>query len=194
MDVSAEFDACIERAVTDVEDITTSRAEMIRDQVFKGLIFAAAPVCMVYPPFALLLDIGLVAVSAGQAVEAHGQGDTEGALGHWLAATWGTLFATLGAASMARLLGRAARNLKLAVKPLSLSAQRLRRATSGIVKEAGPVIPPIRLKPQQAVSRVPEHLQPVTEEGIFLAPIAAHPAQRNREAPTTYGAGGGTTR
>ncbi|WVV48358.1 DUF6543 domain-containing protein [Pseudomonas sp. NA13] len=49
MDISAEFDACIERAVTDVEDITTSRAEMIRDQVFKGLIFAALPVCMVYP-------------------------------------------------------------------------------------------------------------------------------------------------
>lgn len=176
MDISAEFDACIERAVTDVEDITTSRAEMIRDQVFKGLIFAAAPVCMVYPPFALLLDIGLVAVSAGQAVEAHGQGDTEGALGHWLAATWGTLFATLGAASMATLLGRAARNLKFAVKPLSLSAQRLRRATSGIAKEAGPVIPPIRLKPQQAVSGTPEHLQPVIEEGIFLGTYRSPPS------------------
>ncbi|NUT80572.1 dermonecrotic toxin domain-containing protein [Pseudomonas brassicacearum] len=176
MDISAEFDACIERAVTDVEDITTSRAEMIRDQVFKGLIFAALPVCMVYPPFALLLDIGMVAVSARQAVEAHAQGDTEGALGHWLAATWGALFATLGAASMATLLGRAARSLKLVVKPLSLSAQRLRRATSAVAREAGPVTPPIRLKPQQAVGKVPEYLEPVTEEGIFLGTYRSPPS------------------
>ncbi|WLH13398.1 type III effector 1 [Pseudomonas hefeiensis] len=176
MNISDEFDACIERAVTDVEDITTSRAEMIRDQVFKGLIFAAAPVCMVYPPFALLLDIGLVAVSAGQAVEAHAQGDTEGALGHWLAATWGTLFATLGAASMAALLGRSARNLKLAVKPLSLSAQRLRRATSSVAREAGPVVPSIRLTRRQAVSRTPQNLQPVTEEGIFLGTYRSLPS------------------
>lgn len=48
-DIKAEFDAYISRAITDVEDITTSRAEMIMEQVFKGLYFAAIPVCMVYP-------------------------------------------------------------------------------------------------------------------------------------------------
>ncbi|WP_417695844.1 dermonecrotic toxin domain-containing protein [Pseudomonas sp.] len=175
-DVRTEFDAGIERAVTDVEDITTSRAEMIRNQVLKGLIFAAVPVCMVYPPFALLLDIGLIAINARQAIERHVQGDTEGALGHWLVATWGTLFATLGAASMATVLGLAARQLQLAVKPLSLSAQRLRNLSTGVAKESGPLVPAIRLKPQQAVSRAPENLQRVMDEGIFFGTYRSPPS------------------
>lgn len=176
VDVRAEFDAGIERAVTDVEDITTSRAEMIRDLVFMGLIFAAVPVCMVYPPFALLLDVGLIAINARQAIEAHVQGDTQGALGHWLVATWGTLFATLGAAGMATVLGHAARHLRLAVKPLSLSAQRLRSVPSIVAKESGPLVPAIRLKPQQAVGRTPENLQLVTEEGFFFGTYRSPPS------------------
>lgn len=175
-DVRAELDVGIERAIADVEDITTSRAEMIRSQVFKGLIFAAVPVCMVYPPFALLLDIGLIAVSTRQAIAAHGQGDTEGALGHWLAATWGTLFATLGAPSLAIALGHAARYVQFAVKPLSLSAQRLRRLSSLVAKESGPLAPAIRLKPQQAVGRAPKNLQLVTEEGIFFGTYRSLPS------------------
>ncbi|WP_431080498.1 dermonecrotic toxin domain-containing protein [Pseudomonas thivervalensis] len=175
-DVRTEFDAGIERAVTDVEDITSSRVEMIRSQVFKGLIFAAVPVCMVYPPFALLLDVGLIAVSARQAIEAHVQGDTEGALGHWLVATWGTLFATLGAPSVAIALGHAARYVQLAVKPLPLSAQRLRRLSSVVAKESGPPIPAIRLKPRQAARRTPENLQRVTEEGIFFGTYRSLPS------------------
>src|SRR3546814_9135126 len=82
---------------------------MIRQQVIKGLLFAAAPVCMVYPPFALLLDAGFIAVSSRQAIEAHGQGDTDRALGHWLQASWGALFGMLGAMSMTMLIGPAGR-------------------------------------------------------------------------------------
>jgi hypothetical protein len=166
-DIKAEFDAYIERAVTDVEDITTSHAEVIKNQVVKGLLFASAPVCMVYPPFALLLDIAFVAISSKQAVEAHLQGDTQGALGHWLKASWGALFGMLGAANIASLLGRAVGSLKLAVKPVSLSAQRLRNVTSVATKETGPMVQPIRFKAKQAVRNTPENLQWVTKEGIF---------------------------
>jgi len=190
IDTRAEFDAGIERAVTDVEDITTSRAEMIRNQVFQGLIFAAVPVCMVYPPFALLLDIGLIAVSARQAIQGHVRGDMEEALGHWLIATWGTLFATLGAASMATALGHAARHLQHAVKPLSLSAQRLRRAPSVVAKESGPLAPAIRLKPQQAVGKTPGNLQLVTEEGIFFGTYRSPPSA-SQPRSTYYIASGG---
>ncbi|WP_413793872.1 MULTISPECIES: dermonecrotic toxin domain-containing protein [unclassified Pseudomonas] len=189
-DARDEFDAGIERAVTDVEDITTSRAEMIRNQVFKGLIFAAAPVCMVYPPFAVLLDIGLIAVNASQAIGRHVQGDTQDALGHWLVATWGTLFATLGAASMATALGHAASHLRLAVKPLPLSAQHLRSTSSVLAKESGPLVPALRLKPQQAAGRTPENLQRVTEEGIFFGTYRS-PPNASQPQSTYYIASGG---
>ena len=177
VDISVGFDAYIERAVTDVEDITASRAEMIRHQVIKGLLFAAAPACMVYPPFALLLDIAFIGLGTRQAVEAHGQGDVQDALGHWLAVSWGSLFAVLGAASMTALLGRAAMSLKHALRPLSLSAQRLKRGmTSVAAKETGPVLQFIRLKPKQAVRTTPEHLQPVIEEGIFYGTYRSPPS------------------
>lgn len=166
-DVEAEFDAYIERAIADVEDITTSRAEVIKKQVIKGLLFASAPVCMVYPPFALLLDIAFVAFSSKQAVEAHLQGDTQDALGRWLRASWGALFGVLGGAGIAALLGPSFSSLKLAARPVSLSAQRLRRVTSVAAKEAGPMVRPIRFRPKHAVRQTPENLQLVTKEGIF---------------------------
>ncbi|TWC23982.1 hypothetical protein FBY06_10249 [Pseudomonas sp. SJZ085] len=165
-DIQTEFDAYIERAVTDVESITRSRAEVIRQQVIKGLLFASAPVCLVYPPFALLLDAALIAASVKQAAEVHWQGDTNRALGHWLMASWGTLFAALGAGVAATLVGWAASNLKLVVQSLSLSRQRLRSVAS-LAREAGPIIPPIRFKPQQAVAKPPGHLERVTTEGIY---------------------------
>lgn len=176
MDISSQFDAYIERAVTDVEDVTKSRGEVIRDQVLKGLLFASAPVCMVYPPFALLLDAGFIALSSRQAIEAHGQGDTDRALGHWLQATWGALFGMLGAMSMTRLLGQAVRSLKLAVRPMSLAAQRLRQVTSVAARESGPLIQPIRFDPKQAVRETPKNLQQVTEgafKGTYLSPSSA---------------------
>ncbi|MCJ8205945.1 type III effector 1 [Pseudomonas sp. RGM2987] len=176
-DIRTEFDASIERAIVDVQDITQSRVEVVQNQVIKGLLFVAAPVCMVYPPFALLLDVAFIAVTSRQATEAHVQGDTDRALGHWLMASWGALFAVFGAAGIAGLLGGAVRRLKLAVRPLSLSAQRLRQGTSVLAKEAGPVIQPLRFNPKQAVRKPPEHLQLVTEEGIFhgtyLSPASA---------------------
>ncbi|MCW1243810.1 type III effector 1 [Pseudomonas sp. SAICEU22] len=182
VDIGAEFDAFIERAITDVEDITTSRAEVIKHQVVKGLLFAAAPVCMIYPPFAVLLDIAFIGVSASQAIEAHARGDTQEALEHWLVASWGSLFAVLGAASVVALLGRSAMNLKLMLRPLSLSAQRLRKATPVAAKETGPLIRPIRLKARQAVTTVPENLRPMADEGIFSGTYHSPPSASQPQA------------
>ncbi|MDU9026746.1 dermonecrotic toxin domain-containing protein [Pseudomonas mediterranea] len=162
VDIRTEFDAYIERSVTDVEDVTTSRAEVIQSQVLKGLLFASAPVCMVYPPFALLLDIAFTTVTSAQAIDAHIEGDTERALWRWLGAAWGALFATLGL----QMLG-AARSLKQVVQPVSLCARRLRHAASGAAKESDPPLRPIRFKSHQAVKEVPANLVEVTEEGVF---------------------------
>jgi hypothetical protein len=168
IDLGAQFDTYIERAINDVEDVTTSRAQVIQRQVMKGLLFAAVPVCMIYPPFALLLDIVAIGNSSRLAIEAHAQRDTGAALEHWLAVTWGSLFAALGASGMTALLGRAAMNLKQVTEPLSLSAQRLRNvAAPARPKEIGPLVRSIRLKPKQAVKAAPDNLTLVVEDGIF---------------------------
>ncbi|MFW9268667.1 dermonecrotic toxin domain-containing protein [Pseudomonas sp. NR3] len=177
VDIDAEFDACIERAIADVEDITTRRAEAITQQIQKGLLFAAAPVCMVFPPFALLLDIVFIGLSSKQAIEAHRQGDTQEALEHWLEVSWGALLAVPGVTGMAALLRRSVMSLKRAAKPLSLSAQRLKgAAVSAVNKDTGPLVQPIRLKPRQAVDATPENLQWVSEEGIFYGTYRSPPS------------------
>ena len=167
VDISAQFDMYIERAITDVQDITTSRAEVIKHQIVKGLLFAAAPVCMIYPPFALLLDVVFIGITSKQAIDAHRQGDTQGALGHWMAASWGVLFATLGPWMAAKLIGWAVKGLNLLARPMSLAAQRLRSVTTVAAKESGPVIRTLHFKPKQAVRKTPDNLQLVTDDSIF---------------------------
>jgi hypothetical protein len=181
-DIRTEFDACIMRAITDVEDITTSRAEMITGLALKGLYLAAIPVCMVYPPFALLLDVVFIAISSGQAIDAHLKGDTSGALDHWLEASWGALFAALGAGAAVSVPGMAARSLKVAVRREPFSALYLRKGASVAAREAGPVIRRIRFKPKQAVRTKPENLELVTEEGIFKGTYRSPSSASQRES------------
>lgn len=182
-DVRTEFDAYITRAITDVEDITTSRSEMIEGLVLKGLYFALVPVCMVCLPFALLVDVVFLAISASQAIRAHIKGDTAGALEHWLAASWGTLFAALGVGPAGRVLTATARSLKVAVRHLRLSVKsHLRTQALVLAKETGPVIRPIRFKPAQAVKVTPENLQLVTEAGIFQGTYRSSSTTAQRES------------
>ncbi len=183
-DARVEFNAYIERTVTDVHDITTSRAEMIERQVVKGLMFAAAPFCMVFPPFALLLDVVFIAVSAGDAVAAHLEGDVDGALGHWLEASWGALFAMVGAGSTVKLLGRTVRNLKHTTRPVSLLTERL-STVAPIRKEALPAVRKVRFHARQAVSNKPDNLQQVTEEGVFFGTWRSPPSAAQPQ-PTYY--------
>lgn len=175
IDARNEFNAYIERTVTDVEDITTSRAEMIERQVVKGLMFGAAPFCMVFPPFALLLDIVFIAVSAGQAVAAHLEGDVDGALVHWLEASWGALFAMVGAGSAVKFLAGTVSNLKRTTRPVSLLAERLETLTP-IRKETLPAVREVRFRAGQAVGKAPEQLQRVTEETVFFGTWRSPPS------------------
>ncbi|MFJ4590844.1 type III effector 1 [Pseudomonas moraviensis] len=183
-DARSEFNAYIERTVTDVEDITTSRAEMIERQVVKGLMFGAAPFCMVFPPFALLLDVVFIAVSAGQAVAAHLEGDVEGALGHWLEASWGALFAMVGAGGTVKLLGRSVSNLKHTMRPVSLLTERL-SSVAPVRKETLPAVREVRFHARQTVSRKPNDLQQVTEEGVFFGTWRSPPMTPQAQ-PTYY--------
>lgn len=162
-DVNAEFDAYIERAITDVEDTTTSRAEVIKGQVLKGVLFASAPICMVCPPFVLILDIALMAISIKQAVDSHSRGDTSGALVHWLEASWGLLFAEFG--GIARIFLRGAVTLKQSVRPLSHASSRGRTAMVG--RQAAQSEMHLWRFDSWAVARKPNQLERVTEDGIW---------------------------
>ncbi|QXI15124.1 type III effector 1 [Pseudomonas hamedanensis] len=175
-DCRGEFNACIERAVTDVADITTSRAEVIEKQVVKGLVFAAAPFCIVFPPFALLLDAAFIAASVTQALGAHQEGDTDAALLHWLEASWGALFAMVGAGSAIKLLGQALRSLKQTVRPISLLAERLKSGAPARTKETLPMVREVRFKPKQAVAKAPERLQRVTDDSVFFGTWRSAPS------------------
>ncbi|MNC58503.1 hypothetical protein D3C75_1082350 [compost metagenome] len=88
--LAGEFDAYIEHALTDVDDATNSRAEVIKAQVLKGVTYSL-PLFMVFPPFAILLGGYFFAVPLREAVIAHTKGDTAKALGHWLEASWASL-------------------------------------------------------------------------------------------------------
>lgn len=168
IDIRTEFDAYITRAITDVEDITTSRSEMIQGLVLKGVYFAAIPICLLFPPFALLVDAAFLVSSSAQAIKAHIKGDTAGALEHWLEASFGALFAALGTGPAIRGLTAAAKSVKVAVTHMQLSVKKYLRALTLVsAREVGPVVRPIRFKPVQAVKKNPENLQLVTEEGIF---------------------------
>jgi len=184
-DVRDEFDFSIERSITDVEDITTSRAEMIRNQVFKGLMFASAPLCMVFPPFALLLDITFVVISVEKAINAHLEGDTQSALGHWLAASWGALLGVVGAAAGGQLFGRVVSSLRHATRPTSLLAQRLKGTAPVALAERLSVRPVLALETIQAVKKTPQNLKKVVEEGIFHGTWRS-PASASQPQPTYY--------
>ena len=152
--VAGEFDAFIEHALTDVDDATHSRAEVIRGQVFKGALFAAFPL-LVYPPFALVFSAAFVVAPLRSAIVAHTRGETAIALRHWLEASWQALGAALSlpGLSLAQL------------KPLLPT---LRRAVRGRATVSGAVrTPSMRFDEAWAVKDQPANLTKVVEEGIW---------------------------
>lgn len=151
-----EYDRFIEHALADVDDATQSRAEVIRGQVIKGLLFAA-PLSLVYPPFAALLGAWFVVAPLRTAVIAHTQGDTARALQAWLEASW----AALG--GLASLPGASLR----AVRPLLQGTRRVRaRARVRVTEASRPA--PLEFDRRWAVPQVPDELQQVNEPGIWL--------------------------
>jgi hypothetical protein len=186
-DVRDEFNNFIGRSISEVLDITTSRAEMIRQQVLKGLLYASALLCLVYPPFAVLLDVTFFALSAEKAINAHREGDTEGALGHWLEASWGALLGVVGGAGAGKVFARAITSLRHTPRPVSLMARRLKSTAPVAVTQGSPVrtAPALALEKIQAVKKTPQNLQEVVEEGIFHGTWRS-PASASQPQATYY--------
>lgn len=167
--LAGEYDHFMEHALADVDDATQSRAEVIRGQVFKGLLFAA-PLTLIYPPFAALIGAWFVLAPLREAVIAHSKGDTARALQEWLAVSWGTL------GLVAYLPGV---SLK-AVRSLLGDGRRLlvgrRTAVTDSIRQ-----PALKFESQWAVRQAPSALHEVAEEGIW--------AGTYRSTATAEGAG-----
>jgi len=150
-----EYDLYIEHALADVEDATASRAEVIRDQVVKGLLFAA-PLSMVYPPFAAFIGAWFVVAPLREAVIAHSKGDTARALQAWLEVSWGAL------GLLAHLPGASLKAVKPVLRDLGQRWLRPRPVLSQSMRQPG-----VQLDRHWAVQRAPQALHEVGEEGIW---------------------------
>ncbi|WP_313741688.1 hypothetical protein [Pseudomonas sp.] len=150
-----EYDLYIEHALADVEDATASRAEVIRAQVIKGLLLAA-PLSMVYPPFALFIGAWFVVAPLREAVIAHSKGDTARALQAWLEVSWGVL------GLLAHLPGASLKAVKPVLRDLRPQWLRPRPALSQSIRQSD-----VRLDRHWAVQRAPQSLHEVGEEGIW---------------------------
>jgi len=153
--LAGEFDVYIEHALTDVDDATNSRAEVIKAQVLKGVTYSL-PLFMVFPPFAILLGGYFFAAPLREAVIAHTKGDTAKALGHWLEASWASLGLVISAPGVSLQAG------KLLFKDL----RRLLVPARGAGNRAASASRSMKFWKEWSVER-PGKLQEVTEDGIW---------------------------
>ncbi|OLS60935.1 dermonecrotic toxin domain-containing protein [Pseudomonas putida] len=91
-DFMAEYDAFLESHVSDIEAVTRSRHEVIVEQVTKGLLYAAFPLSLAFPPLGFALDAVFIAIGSAKAIASHIADDDSAALNHWVGvaiALWG---------------------------------------------------------------------------------------------------------
>lgn len=150
-----EYDLYIEHALADVEDATASRAEVIRDQVVKGLLFAV-PLSMVCAPFAAFIGAWFVAAALREAVIAHTKGDTARALQAWLEVSWGAL------GLLAHLPGVSLQAVRPLVRDVYRYGSRPRPGLSQATRQ-----PVMRFDRRWAVRHAPPTLHEVGEEGVW---------------------------
>ncbi|OAI94623.1 hypothetical protein [Pseudomonas putida] len=92
VDFMAEYDAFLESHASDIEAVTRSRHEVIVEQVTKGLLYAAFPLSLAFPPLGFALDAVFIAIGSYKAIASHIADDDSAALNHWLGvaiALWG---------------------------------------------------------------------------------------------------------
>lgn len=153
--VAGEFDVYIEHALTDVDDATQSRVEVIKAQVFKGVAYGL-PLFMVIPPFAILLGSYYFVAPLREAIIAHTKGDTAKALSHWLETSLGVLGLVFTVPGLAT---QAIRHLDSGLRKLVFSLRTPAPRATSLARS-------VNFRTGWAVER-PGNLQEVTEAGIW---------------------------
>lgn len=83
---SDEYTALVEHMLADVGQVTTSRREIITEQVLKGVGFAAVPLGVIFPPLGFALDLAFLAVDAVRSYQAYEEGDIAAAVAFFASA------------------------------------------------------------------------------------------------------------
>jgi hypothetical protein len=157
-----EYTALVEHMLADVDRITTSRREVITEQVLKGVGFAAVPLGVIFPPLGFTLDLAFLAVDVVRGYQAYRQGDTAAAV---------AFFANAYVSGLCLLLPVGYHHFKAA-----RSSRTLARRSSGVyhgARSPRPVNSRHGLRKavdcldiRQALPTLPEGLEQVAEEGL----------------------------
>ncbi|MGE8406460.1 MAG: hypothetical protein ACN6QH_05420 [Pseudomonas sp.] len=159
-DFLAEYDDYLQSHIDDVEAVTKSRHEVVMEIVSKGLLYAAIPVCMAFPPLGVALDLVFVAVTVRKAVQAHLDDDDAGARQHWLTVAvllWGLALPKAWAMFRSAVWGAPKR-----VAPLLCPPRPMPGPTRQGTAETGLVI-----DSRQALKKAPDNLVAMTAQGVW---------------------------
>ncbi|WP_110971367.1 DUF6543 domain-containing protein [Pseudomonas huaxiensis] len=155
-----EYDDYLQRHIDDVEAVTTSRHDVIFELVVKGLVYAALPLSLVFPPLGFALDMVFVAIGTSKAIAAYSDGDSAGALHHWLDVAlglWG--IALPGAWTAARQIGPGGIR---SMGALQMSGMKGLRSSDHAGRRGGDI-----LDKHQALKRAPENLRRLEQDGLL---------------------------
>lgn len=162
-DFHGEYDEYLESHISDIDAVTRSRHEVIIEQVTKGLLYAAIPLSLAFPPLGFALDAVFLAAGVTKAVRSHIGNDDSEALAHWLgvaASLWG--LATPGVWGA---VSHAARAGSRRVGQVSLVTQVSDRLRPGVRQGERSLFD--ALTDQRAVRKVPDTLRKLEKDGVW---------------------------
>ncbi|MFD2643720.1 dermonecrotic toxin domain-containing protein [Pseudomonas japonica] len=162
-DFTAEYDEHLNSHISDIEAVTRSRHEVIVEQVTKGLLYAAFPLSLAFPPLGFALDAVFLAIGSAKAIASHIADDDSAALGHWLgvaAGLWGIALPGAWGALM-----HASRAGVRKVSEISRWNQVTDQARPGVRQGERAVISV--MDEQRALKTVPDNLRSMEKGGIW---------------------------
>ncbi len=162
-DFTAEYDAFLESHVSDIEAVTRSRHEVIVEQVTKGLLYAAFPLSLAFPPLGFVLDAVFLAVGSYKAIASHIADDDSAALNHWIGVAIGLWGIAVPGAWGA--LAHASRAGLRKASEVSRWSQLTDQARPGIRQGERAVFNV--MDEQRAIKRVPDTLRRMEQGGIW---------------------------
>ena len=173
-DLRDEYNDYLQSHIDDVEAVSNSRHEVIMSLVTKGLVYAAMPLSLAFPPLGVALDVAYVVMGAANVLKAAQEDDPDGAVEHWrdvMMGLWGMALPLGWMTFRAAVWG--------CPKPLDPRGRMIdpKRPASG----QGMTDEPLLLDKRKALRRTPENLQALEADGLWRGVYAStEPGSRLR--------------
>lgn len=172
----AEYDEYLENHISDIEAVTKSRREVIVEQVTKGLLYAAFPLSLAFPPLGFVLDAVFLALGSYKAIASHVADDDAAALNHWLGVAAGLWGIALPGAWGA--LANVSRSGLRKVSEASRWNQLTDQARPGIRQGERAAVNV--MDEQRAIKKVPDNLRRMEKGGLWRE-VYRHSGEDGRE-------------